>query len=286
MTFESLVRSAVFTDQRPLSGMLQDNHFVHRHLDWREPLSWIGSPPFLVLERRGELAGALACPPDPPGVAWVRLFMTDGAGDEREVWQALWEAALRELSNQTGNTAAAIAMKQWLTPMLVESGFTTQQQLVMLEQNGGGLPEGDVACEQGISIRPMLTQDLPVVADVDASAFDPLWQNSLPALSRAYSQAFLAAVAEAEGQVIGYHLSTHNSLGVHLARLAVRPEIQGRGIGHALVQDLILQAERRGIRRFTVNTQNDNAASLAIYKKLGFFETGERYPVYRRQVSQ
>jgi ribosomal-protein-alanine N-acetyltransferase len=86
--------------------------------------------------------------------------------------------------------------------------------------------------------------------------------------------------------VVGYHLSTRNSLGVHLARLAVRPETQGRGIGQALVQDLFLQAEQRGIRRFTVNTQNDNAASLAIYKKLDFFETGERYPVYRRQVSQ
>jgi hypothetical protein len=36
--------------------------------------------------------------------------------------------------------------------------------------------------------------------------------------------------------------------------------------------------------RLTVNTQSDNASSLALYKKTGFLETGERYPVYELQV--
>jgi ribosomal protein S18 acetylase RimI-like enzyme len=34
----------------------------------------------------------------------------------------------------------------------------------------------------------------------------------------------------------------------------------------------------------TVNTQSDNSASLALYRKIGFRETGERYPVYQLQV--
>lgn len=284
MTFESLVRSAVFTDQRPLSRLIENNYFVHRHLDWREPLSWIGSPPFLVLERRGELVGALACPQDPSGAAWLRLFVIYEVENEKEVWQMLWEAASRELSQHIGITVAAIVMLKRMASMLIESGFTTQQQLVMLEKNDGGYP-GNTSCGQGISIRPMLIHDLSAAADVDASAFAPLWRNSLPDLSRAHTRALLAAVAEVEGRVVGYHISTRNSIGIHLARLAVRPEAQGRGIGQALVNDLFVQAERRGIHRFTVNTQSDNAVSLAIYKKLGFFETGERYPVYQRQVS-
>jgi ribosomal protein S18 acetylase RimI-like enzyme len=36
--------------------------------------------------------------------------------------------------------------------------------------------------------------------------------------------------------------------------------------------------------RLTVNTQSDNAASLALYRKTGFHETGERYPVYQLPV--
>jgi len=73
-------------------------------------------------------------------------------------------------------------------------------------------------------------------------------------------------------------------MGAHLARLAVRPSLQSRGLGRALVADLVQQAERHGMYRLTVNTQSDNAASLALYKKTGFRETGERYPVYQLQV--
>ena len=92
-------------------------------------------------------------------------------------------------------------------------------------------------------------------------------------------------MAETDGQVLGYQLSTRNPLGAHLARLAVRPELQGRGMGRLLVADLIQQAERHGMYHLTVNTQSDNSASLALYKRIGFRETGERYPVYQFQVT-
>jgi len=130
----------------------------------------------------------------------------------------------------------------------------------------------------------MMAFDLPAVAEVDKSAFELLWQNDLPTLERAYPQAVWAAVAEMDGQVVGYQLSTRNPLGVHLARLAVRPEMQGKGLGYALVADLIQHASQHGVTHITVNTQNDNATSLALYQRMGFRETGERYPVYQFHV--
>jgi len=54
----------------------------------------------------------------------------------------------------------------------------------------------------------------------------------------------------------------------------VRPELQGRGVGRLLVADLIQQAERHGMYRLTVNTQSDNSASLALYRKIGFMKPG------------
>ncbi|MDP3184422.1 MAG: GNAT family N-acetyltransferase, partial [Anaerolineales bacterium] len=69
-----------------------------------------------------------------------------------------------------------------------------------------------------------------------------------------------------------------------LARLAVRQEAQGYGVGRALVSDLLQTLARRGAWRLTVNTQEDNASSLSLYKKLGFIETGDRYPVFEFQV--
>jgi ribosomal protein S18 acetylase RimI-like enzyme len=126
--------------------------------------------------------------------------------------------------------------------------------------------------------------DLPVVAAVDAAAFEPLWQNSLQSLQLAYPQAVFPTVIETDGRVVGYQIATRNPLGAHLARLAVDPSLQGRGLGRALVADLVQQTGRHGMARLTVNTQSDNFTSLALYTAIGFHETGERFPVYQLAV--
>jgi ribosomal protein S18 acetylase RimI-like enzyme len=276
------VRSALLTDQRQIANLMHFSPTIHRHLDWRYPLDWIGSAPFFVLENQGQIISALACPPDPPSIAWVRLFVNSGKLSLEESWQMLWDAARLDLAHKQGFMVAAIVLQDWYHSLLINSGFTSRQSIVMLERDVQAPVE--ISLPAGFSIRAMLQYDLPAVAEVDAAAFEPLWQNSLPSLERAYPQAVLATVVESHGQVLGYQLSTRNPLGAHLARLAVRPELQGRGVGRALVADLVQQAERRGIYHLTVNTQSDNSSSLALYRRIGFRETGERYPVYHLQV--
>jgi ribosomal-protein-alanine N-acetyltransferase len=276
------VRPAALADQRQIANLMHFGPFVHRHLDWRYPLDWIGTPPFYVLENQGLVSAVLACPPDPPLVAWVRLFVNSGKIPIQESWDRLWDAVCLDLSPKSRTIIAAIILQDWLPELLLASGFTNHQSIVMLERDEQ-VPVG-VVLPAGFSIRPMLQNDLPLVADVDAASFDLLWQNSLQALQYAYPQAIFPTVVEMEGQVVGYQLSTRNPLGAHLARLAVRPSTQGQGLGRALVADLIQQIGHHGMSRLTVNTQSDNAASLALYRKIGFRETGERFPVYQLQV--
>src|SRR5512136_2612988 len=88
------VRSAVLTDRRHIANLMQLSPYSHRHLDWRYSLDWIGSPPFLVLEWQEQIISALACPPDPPTVAWIRLFVASGKISLEDSWQKLWDAAL------------------------------------------------------------------------------------------------------------------------------------------------------------------------------------------------
>jgi ribosomal-protein-alanine N-acetyltransferase len=276
------VRSALLADQRQIASLIHFSPHVHRHLDWRNPLDWVGSPPFFVLEDQGQLFAALGCPPDPPLVAWVRLFVNSGKYPVEEAWPMLWDAARADLARRGQFTAAVIVLQAWGHDLLLASGFSSLQSIVMLDRDVQSQIE--LTVPGGIFVRPMMSYDIPVVAEIDAAAFAPLWQNSLPSLERAYPQAILASVAEVDGEMVGYQLSTRTPLGAHLARLAVRPVLQGRGVGYALVADLIQQAGRRGITRLTVNTQNDNDASLALYKRIGFRETGERYSVYQLQV--
>jgi ribosomal protein S18 acetylase RimI-like enzyme len=277
------VRPAVLSDQRPIANLIHFSSHIHRHLDWRGPLDWISSPPFFVIESQGQVTAALGCPPDPPTVAWVRLFVNSGKIPIQESWQILWDKARSELAHKGQFVSAAIVLQEWLQDLLLSSGFTSHQSIIMLERDGGHPAE--IALEPEISLRPMMPFDLPAVARLDASAFELLWQNALPVLEHAYPQAVWATVAEIDGQVIGYQLSTRNPLGVHLARLAVQPAMQGKGLGYAIVVDLIEQAARHGISHLTVNTQSDNVTSLALYKRMDFRETGERYPVYQIQVS-
>jgi ribosomal protein S18 acetylase RimI-like enzyme len=73
-------------------------------------------------------------------------------------------------------------------------------------------------------------------------------------------------------------------MGGHLARLAVKTTMQGRGIGYLLVHQVLNQFRRQGVRHVTVNTQQNNVASLALYSKAGFIITGESYRVYQHNT--
>jgi ribosomal protein S18 acetylase RimI-like enzyme len=273
------IRQAAGSDQQALTRLLNQNRH-HHHLDWRNPVNLIGSMPFLVLEREGNLSGTLACPPDPPGVAWLRLFVVQEGENTSGVWKLLWETASRMLAGQT--LVAAICLSDWFEALLVSSGFYSRQKLVLLEKFGLGIDQR--SGQSSARIRPMQTKEYGSVIEVDAAAFPLLWQITLPDLQRAHTQSFLATVAEMQSRVVGYQVSTRSTLGIHLARLAVHPDFQGKGIAWDLVKDLISQAGRQNLQRFTVNTQSDNPVSLMLYKKMGFQETGERYPVYNYQI--
>jgi len=85
------VRPAGLQDRQAISNLIFFQNHAHRHLDWRHPLDWLGSPYFWLIEENGRALAALACPPDPPGIAWVRLFVFSGQISAVEAWSTLWE---------------------------------------------------------------------------------------------------------------------------------------------------------------------------------------------------
>jgi ribosomal-protein-alanine N-acetyltransferase len=237
-----------------------------------------------VVENHETVQAVLACPQDPPGVAWVRLFAHARQLSLDDAWGVLWKMAKNEIAKQQGNvTVAVIAMHQWMSDLLTRNDFTRTQDVIMLEWKGISVPERSVP--DGMTIRKMQPGDLPEVARLDAASFMPLWQNPLDALEKALPQATSATVVEDAQGLAGYQISTANPFGAHLARLAVRPDAQRRGLGSLIVSDLIHRLRDRKTARLTVNTQSDNHASLALYKKMGFSLTGEKFPVYCYSIS-
>lgn len=273
------VRAVNDQDRQPLANLIHFEAHVHRHLDWRPPLDWLGSSPYLVAERDRQLAAALACPPDPPEISWIRMFAVASVWDVDEAWNVLWQAAQVELHERRIITVAAIPLQKWFRVLLEKSYFQLIHNVVLLLwQSGYKFPVQD---DLPVNIRPMNFDDLDVVHELDALAFGPVWRNSLESLTLAFKQSAVSTVAEDDSGILGYQISTANPMGGHLARLAVHPEAQGQGIGYGLVRDVLDQFERRGATRVTVNTQQENKISLALYEKAGFRKTNEIYPVYQ-----
>lgn len=271
------VRRAVTEDHQKIANLMFSETNIHRHLDWRTPLEWLGAPHYWVLEEADKVSAALACPEDPPQVAWIRLFGHHAHLSAAEAWSPLWEIARAVAVEQANLQVAAIVVKRWFQDLLYSAGFSLKQNIVMLDLQKKDFRPFPIP--QGIHIRPLQESDLPAVARLDLEAFGSFWHNSLDALQRAKTLASYASVAEDESGLLGYQLSTGNPFGTHLARLAVCKAAQGRGIGSALVSELIQKMNLDRTSRLSVNTQEDNSASLNVYKKIGFKRTGEAYPV-------
>jgi ribosomal protein S18 acetylase RimI-like enzyme len=273
------IRRAQAQDHRQISSLIFHEANTHRHLDWHSVLEWIGGGNYWVLEENGLVTAAFACPEEPPNVAWIRLFAHHPRFSASEAWSALWETARADIyPSKPQAQVAAIVLKQWFQNLLVSSGFENDENVVLLRLNE--LTHRSYSPPRGLRIRLMRMEDLPFVAEVDFLAFGSFWHNTLDALQRAYAHVLHATVAEDDSGVIAYQLSTGNAFGAHLARLGVKPEAQGRGVASALVVELVRSLGINSTRTLSVNTQSKNAASLALYRKLGFTRTGEHFPLF------
>jgi ribosomal protein S18 acetylase RimI-like enzyme len=277
MSFLYTIRQATKQDQRIVSDLIGLEYYVHRHLDWRTAFDWLTYQPYLLMLREQRLVAALACPADPPGVAWIRLFASTSSLPPSETWGPLFENAHTMLQQDNQAKIVALALQDWFGKLIEQSGFQHHQNIVVLKWSGK--PPEPRTTPVSLIIRPMLQSDLPEVEVVDRLAFEPLWQHTLSSLTLAFQQSAYATVAELNGLTIGYQICTATPFSAHLARLAVRPDLQRNRLGQTIVTDLLWHFKQRNINHITVNTQDNNGASLALYKKIGFLHTGETFPV-------
>jgi ribosomal-protein-alanine N-acetyltransferase len=194
-----------------------------------------------------------------------------------KLWGTIWSNLLEEAHFSGVEVVYSLVLHDWFQPLLEQSGFVQTNEVVFYEWSGSA---GVLDLDRDLTLRRVRQSDMPEIEKIDHDAFAPAWQNSIDTLSTASSLSTYATVCELEGELVGYQISTASALGAHLARLAVKQVHQRRGVGRALVVDMLKHIARRGFDRVTVNTQADNLNSQQLYHSLGFKLTGQRYPMY------
>lgn len=255
------------------------SHLVHTHLDWHDTDSWLEaqSPLIRLAWQSGRLAGLLAFSEPLNQMAWVRLAAVQDTVDHQAVLRALWEAAVDELRERGVRRVALLAIHDWIGRYAAALGFQYIEDVITLARSGAELP---AAPSNRLDIRVAEPKDLERVARVDQLAFEPPWQLSLDELRIAYRSAASCTVGVLDEVIVGYQLATIYFDGAHLARLAVTPNLQGRGLGAALLDDVIRRFFKRGIFSMTLNTQASNWRSQQLYARYGFRPNGHNLPYW------
>ena len=275
------ILQATSSDTSEIADFLDRAKLVHRHLDWTPLLDWIDCPPFLKYYFNQHLEGILACPPEPPGVAWIKCFACNQTSDSASIFSSLLVEAKKYLPLSV-NHIFALGLNEWFKYILQTNNFEKFQDVIVLRYEHKPLEK----IVKGVTtVRPMELLDIDEVARIDQTSFESIWTITSSGLKSAFFQAEHTSVAEINGKIIGYELSTANQFSAHLARVAVLPEFQNENIGYQLVSEMVTYFLKQGITEITVNTQDVNHASLKLYKKIGFMTTGDRFPIYRIPVS-
>lgn len=277
MSSDFTIRNASPKDYENLLDLIYLNAHVHQHLDWRAPLDWLGHEPFVILESEKSILAALSCPTEDSDLAWIRLFACSVRVDMHTAWNILFESARKTFPTNSFPTFVALSLQNWFTQLLLNNDFQHLHDIVVLQWSGN-LPERPIIKPRYL-LRPMRLEDLPGVETVDHAAFEHIWQISGMELQKAYEISAYATVVQKEDRIIGYQISTANKTNAHLARLAVANDFQRERLGSALVFDLLNEFRKRNMKQITVNTQHTNHKSLALYGKMNFQITNERFPV-------
>lgn len=122
-------------------------------------------------------------------------------------------------------------------------------------------------------IRPYQTGDEASVATLWSVVFPNPAPRNVPSVVIALklaTQRDLFFVAEHEGATVGTAMGGYDGHRGWLYTVAVRPDLQRRGIGRALVQHVENAVRLRGCPKLNLQVVTSNASVVAFYAKLGF----------------
>ncbi|MGC8626921.1 MAG: GNAT family N-acetyltransferase [Acidimicrobiales bacterium] len=152
----------------------------------------------------------------------------------------------------------------------LEAGFVLEERLHLLMRD---LSAPLVALPARPPLHRALLTKRRQLLEVDAACFSPFWQVDTAGLREvlaATERHRLRVALDAHHKVCGYAVCGAAGEQGFVQRIAVAPELRGRGIAKKLLVDGLYWLRSAGARQVAVNTQVGNEAALSLYRGVGF----------------
>jgi ribosomal-protein-alanine N-acetyltransferase len=134
----------------------------------------------------------------------------------------------------------------------------------------------------GVTLRGMTADDLAAVEILERRLFPvDAWPLRMFIDELAQVDTRHYVVAEAGGQIVAYAGLMCIEPIADVQTIAVVPEFEGKGIGSAILTELIEEARRRGATEVLLEVRADNPRAQALYVRFGFEQIHVRLRYYR-----
>ncbi len=128
-------------------------------------------------------------------------------------------------------------------------------------------------------IEKMTAADLDAVAALEAECFSHPWSKKSLEESLGNENAVFLAAHE-DGKVIGYVGMEVIVDEGYIFNVAVGADYRRRGVGYALVRELVTYGMKNNLCFITLEVRESNSAAISLYSKFGFIKAGERKNYY------
>lgn len=134
-------------------------------------------------------------------------------------------------------------------------------------------------------VRPVTPADVPALAEIESRCFTSPWTAPMIAAELVRPVAVVGVACDPSTEaIVGYACTWHIADEAELLRIAVDPVVRRRGLGRALLDDVVRDATSRGCRQIDLEVGRANAAARALYAAVGFVEVGVRPGYYSAPV--
>jgi ribosomal-protein-alanine N-acetyltransferase len=136
----------------------------------------------------------------------------------------------------------------------------------------------------GFVLRVATSADVAEVAALERGCYSDPWPRSAFLALPDDPRVFFAVARGSDGALAGYVVGWYVLDEAEIANLAVAPSDRGKGVGRALLDAVLNDAESRGVADVYLEVRRSNTAALKLYRSRGFEQVGMRKGYYRTPV--